>query len=260
MSKYIFFDIDGTIHDNDIGVVDDAKKTINTLKANGNKVFICTGRSKSTIGDYILDIGFDGIVAACGLYISIDGKLIENKVIEDDVLEIIKNTLVGKKGCYPIFEGSDYFYEDYSILSEKELKKRENFIKLNSVNKRNFTDKIFNINKLSLKLYNTDMFEEIKEKLKDYFYILDYGHSMYEIIPKGYDKGVGMKKVLDYYGADLKDSIAVGDGINDIPMLKLADISILVGGCEEAKPYANYVTDSVLENGISKVFRKLEMI
>ena len=40
------------------------------------------------------------------------------------------------------------------------------------------------------------------------------------IIPKGSSKQVGVDKMLDYFGISLEESMAFGDGGNDVLMLK----------------------------------------
>src|SRR5699024_11845144 len=70
-TKLIFLDIDGTL----ISAMDHpsilVKQAIQTARANGHKVFLCTGRNMPIIGDDILEIGFDGIIASAGSHIEI---------------------------------------------------------------------------------------------------------------------------------------------------------------------------------------------
>ena len=45
MSKTVFFDIDGTIWDDDMVIPESTLEAVATLKANGHLAFICTGRA-----------------------------------------------------------------------------------------------------------------------------------------------------------------------------------------------------------------------
>ncbi|MCH5198078.1 MAG: HAD-IIB family hydrolase [Oscillospiraceae bacterium] len=57
-----------------------------------------------------------------------------------------------------------------------------------------------------------------------------------EIINKDYDKGKGLMKLADILGADKNKVFAVGDGENDLDMLKAAFLSFVpANGCEAAK-------------------------
>lgn len=49
-----------------------AIKAIKWARKKDYKVFLATGRSKCEIFDYILDIGFDGIVGAAGGYVEVE--------------------------------------------------------------------------------------------------------------------------------------------------------------------------------------------
>ena len=74
-------------------------------------------------------------------------------------------------------------------------------------------------------------------------------------------KEVGVQKVLDHLGFNRIDSIAVGDGYNDVSMIQLAGLGIAMGNaCEPLKKAADIITDSCSDDGIYNVFRKLKMI
>lgn len=57
MSKIIFIDVDETLLDYENKLPQSAVKAIQQARANGHKVYICTGRSKAEVYDYIWDIG-----------------------------------------------------------------------------------------------------------------------------------------------------------------------------------------------------------
>ena len=50
----------------------------------------------------------------------------------------------------------------------------------------------------------------------------------------GGDKGTALKFIADHYGVAMKDVVAVGDWINDIPMLKAAGRSFAMGHAPDA--------------------------
>ena len=63
----IFFDIDGTLLDEKVGIVpESAVRALQKAKENGHLIFICTGRCKAIWPKNILDIGFDGVIGGCG--------------------------------------------------------------------------------------------------------------------------------------------------------------------------------------------------
>ena len=92
MSKTVFFDIDGTIWDDDMVIPESTLEAVAALKANGHLAFICTGRARASVrSEKLLNMGFDGIIAACGNYIEMDGKVIyENDLSADMVQKVIR--------------------------------------------------------------------------------------------------------------------------------------------------------------------------
>ena len=49
MSKFLFFDIDGTLVGKSRHVTEKTKEAIQAAKNAGNKVFLCTGRAPTSI-------------------------------------------------------------------------------------------------------------------------------------------------------------------------------------------------------------------
>lgn len=77
-----------------------------------------------------------------------------------------------------------------------------------------------------------------------------------DIIARGNSKSKGIDHVLEYYGIALKDTMAFGDGGNDIPMLGHAGIGVAMGNAsDEVKAAADYVTTSVDEDGIMNALK-----
>ena len=73
-------------------------------------------------------------------------------------------------------------------------------------------------------------------------------------------KGNAIRLLTKHANIDLKDTIAFGDGNNDVSMLKLVHCGIAMGnGTEEAKQAADFVTDSIFDDGIYKALIRLNL-
>jgi HAD superfamily hydrolase (TIGR01484 family) len=82
-----------------------------------------------------------------------------------------------------------------------------------------------------------------------------------EFRPQGVSKWSGIVKAAAWAGFELDDIIAVGDGLNDMEMIKNASLGIAVGGArDELKAAADMVTGDIDEGGILSAFRSLGMI
>jgi len=78
---------------------------------------------------------------------------------------------------------------------------------------------------------------------------------------RGVNKSVGIQKVLEYYGADAADTIAIGDGSNDIEMLDFCALGVAMGNAPDiVKQHADIVTDRIENDGLYKAFEMLELI
>ncbi|MBR4579237.1 MAG: HAD family phosphatase [Oscillospiraceae bacterium] len=56
---------------------------------------------------------------------------------------------------------------------------------------------------------------------------------MLEIVPRGVNKGSGLEACARLLGLDRAETMAVGDGENDIPMLRAAGLGVAMGNADE---------------------------
>ena len=59
-TKAVFLDVDGTLVNEGGLVPESAQRAVREARANGHRVFLCTGRSPAELWPQIRDIGFDG--------------------------------------------------------------------------------------------------------------------------------------------------------------------------------------------------------
>lgn len=82
--KIIFLDVDGTLVNENGIVPESAKIAVKNARKNGHYVFLCTGRSKAEIYEDIMEIGFDGIIAAAGGYIELGDKVLFHEIVSNE--------------------------------------------------------------------------------------------------------------------------------------------------------------------------------
>ncbi|MGN0571953.1 MAG: Cof-type HAD-IIB family hydrolase [Candidatus Fimenecus sp.] len=78
-----------------------------------------------------------------------------------------------------------------------------------------------------------------------------------EITAQGCDKGAAILELAAQLGIRQEETMACGDGFNDVTMLRAAGIGVAMANAQTpAKEAANYITDSNLENGVGKALQK----
>jgi len=76
-----------------------------------------------------------------------------------------------------------------------------------------------------------------------------------DVIPKGGGKDVGMEKMAAHFGIPLKECLAMGDGGNDIAMLRAAGVGVAMAGSgEDVLRAADWIAPAPDEDGLLETF------
>lgn len=82
-----------------------------------------------------------------------------------------------------------------------------------------------------------------------------------DITAAGADKGQGIEAMASHEGIGIGATMAFGDGGNDNAMLRRAGIGVAMGNANaETKDAADYITDTVDDDGIAKALRHFGVI
>src|SRR5512141_955221 len=86
-TKAVFLDVDGTLV-NDRGLVpDSARQAVREARANGHRVFLCTGRSPAELWPELTDIGVDGLIAASGAFVEVGVEVLLHRCLTRSEVE-----------------------------------------------------------------------------------------------------------------------------------------------------------------------------
>ena len=100
------------------------------------------------------------------------------------------------------------------------------------------------------------------ETLSPYFDIQRHqtGYS-FDLTLKGVSKAVGIKKLVEALNKDMQDTIAFGDGRNDLEMLEEVNTGVAMeNAVPEAKAVANEVCQDVIDDGITLWLKEHDFI
>ena len=65
-------------------------------------------------------------------------------------------------------------------------------------------------------------------------------------------KGLGVEKLCKFLNIDLKETIAIGDDFNDIPMFEKVGLSVVMGNANDTvKRYAKIATEDNDNDGVA---------
>lgn len=248
MTKAIFFDIDGTLvsfktHQ----VPDSTKQSIEILKEKGIKVFIATGRHFLSINN-LDSLTFDGYITLNG-GICMDAHqqiFYKHSIPHSDIQTLVKYMDQGHP--FPcIFVHEKALYLNYTNKDTDEVFRMLNFQAPPVIPVKEATQgEIF-----QLIAFITPPQQQLIMPQLIHCEATRWTPLFSDVIPQGSSKQAGMDKLLAHFGIPLSETMAFGDGGNDISMLKHAAIGIAMGNADEkVKKSANYVTSPVDEDGI----------
>lgn len=252
-----FFDIDGTLawqdprlaqelpeDERDLSPYPDetVAQAIRTFVANGNKAFICTGRTLSCIHPKLLELPWAGVVCLAGGYAELEGRIVRNAAINPGLLQRLAPYLE-QSGEVIRFEGIDR-------VVRMSADAPETYGYARTVGDAVTQLEHYNAYKI---LMSTPLANRIAqdEELGPLLCLNELELEVTEISPRECTKRAGIKAVLDALGPDHGTVYGIGDASNDIALMEAVDVGIAMGNAPDfLKEKADYVTDSFDHDGV----------
>lgn len=276
--KLIFLDADGTLFHHEGYIPNSAIDACIQAQKNGHKVILCTGRQRIEIFGDMLKIDYDAIIAGSGATIECDHEIIEENALSKEESEYLTKYLLDRN-IPANFESSTKIYAN-QFTKDTMLKKVEEQCKGKSeeekakhgltilTNQITVVDSLegLSYNKVSVIDNGKTPYKTIQDDLSDRYVVIPatfapLGKESGEITSFHINKATGMDSVIRYFNADIKDTIAIGDGFNDLPMFEKAHLSVAMGNApQEIKDKADRITTSLDEDGVYNAFKELKLI
>lgn len=246
--KIAFFDVDGTLVDMEKKVITPVMiETLKHLKENGIILCMATGRGPYLVPSFP-GIDFDVFLSYNASYCyTKDEVIFSNPIPKEDVKAIVENAseihrpvfLAGVEGGGA--NGCDKDLADYFAIAKSKVNVLDNFDFEKLMDKK--------VYQMMVGCYK----EEYADILRDVdgARITAWWTRAADITPANGNKGVGVRKILDYYHLDKENAIAFGDGTNDIEMLEAVGTGVAMGNAtDDVKAVADAICGHVAEDGI----------
>lgn len=256
MGKLLLLDIDGTLMNSKKEIPESAKAALLQAKENGHDLAIATGRAPFMIKKVLQETGIRTYITFNGQYIVHEDECIHREALDTDILSSIVE--FAEKRAHPIVfmnekkmvSSIDYHPDiDESIKTLKfpHPEMVEDFHKDNEIYQ-------------ALVFCEEDEEQQYHDSFKEMQFVRWHRVSC-DILPKGGTKASGIEHLIRATGHTIEDTIAFGDGLNDLQMMEKAGVSVaMANGHEETKKRATYVTDHVDEDGLANAFKHLKLI
>ena len=256
MIKAAFFDVDGTLLSHKTKQIPpSARNALAALKKKGIRCVVATGRMLREMDRLPMgDVTFDA-------YITMNGQ----RTLDENRQHLDSMPLEGK--------AKEYALELFRNREIPVILVEEDRLYLNFENQRvidvqtSISSKVPPVGTYDgAPLYQACVYvtreeESFLEPIRDFCQVTRWHPGGVDLIAKGGGKRSAILRLLDKMGILPEETIAFGDGENDMGMLELAGIGVAMGNAEElVRKIADYVTSDIDEDGLEKALKHFQLV
>ena len=256
-------DLDGTLFNSKKEISKENLEAIEYFKSEGGLFTFITGRVPQTfksVYEIIKPNAPIGCLNGGGVYDHVKNEFLYKQTLSRDCLELIK--YIDEK----LPEMGVQFNTVNGILFNKDNEAMKWFREITGVEYIPCSYDELNCDLLKIVFAHTDpnQVDELAKLLLEHPSSFKYDFirselNLYEILPKGANKGNVLIKIAEILGIDMKRTIAIGDYNNDVSLIKSAGFGVAVANAvDEAKAVADYITVSNDEHAIKQIINDLD--
>ena len=258
MIKLVATDIDGTILIPEGNFTESVKKCIKELSKKGIKFVLVTGRMNAAAELIAKDLELETpVISYQGGLVKFNGETLYKRCLTEEQAQKVIDWAKSENIHLNL-------YNDDILYSETICPEIERYC--NNLHTK-YTIKNFcdinkdNVNKLlAIDYNNPEKINRLEKELPKVFpdlYIIKSTPYFLEFSNKEGSKYCAVKFLQKYWGIKEAETLTIGDQNNDIALLKAGGIKVAMGNAtEELKAVADYVTDSVFNDGFVKAMEK----
>ncbi|GAB3620337.1 HAD family hydrolase [Glutamicibacter endophyticus] len=258
--RAIFIDVDGTYAYRS-RVPEAHAQAVRTARANGHLVFLSTGRPPSMLSDHMLAAGFDGLVASAGAYVRVGDAVLTNRTLEQSLAQRITTVLDHHGVCYLLESPETVFIPDHArprllaIAEQDSPELMAQLLKVSASRPDPWSKACVFDSAVSMQCLLDEIGPELDSVANS---VSSTGRHSGELFARGLSKADGMELVLEQLDIAVEQSIAIGDGHNDIEMLELAGTAVGIDGAPASLlTHADFTVPNPEGLGLARAFESL---
>lgn len=262
--KLLVLDLDGTLTNTRKEVTEHTRTTLIKAQEQGLKIVLASGRPTYGIAPLanLLQLDkYEGYVLSYNGGEIIDwktGELLYKNLLDPEVLPYLYQCANDNHFAIVTYDGeyvlTEYPDDEYvlkeALLNVMKIKKVDNFLKAvqHPIAKCLIVGEPTRLAVLEKEMHN---------HLHDRMGVFRSEPYFLELVPKGIDKAQSLAVLLKEIGMTKDEMIAVGDGFNDLSMIKYAGLGVAMSNAQEVvKENADFITLSNEEDGVAHVVEK----
>lgn len=253
-----FFDMDGTLLSTTTHTVpSSALATLQALRDAGVLLFIASGRPPAEIDPVLGGVfSFDGYVTMSGQYCYDAAGVFHNVTIDaHDVATIVSQAQAGLYGIHWSNETGSFA----QVPKCQDLLALERDLNLNYP-----AGDINEVPNLGIHQFCAYCPAEVDHFITDactHVRTMRWHPNFCDVVPADGGKDRGVLAALARHGLTAEQAVALGDGENDLDMLRCVGLSVAMGNASDAvKAEANWVTASCDNDGIARAAQDLGLV
>lgn len=258
--KLIVLDLDGTLTNSQKVITPRNRETLIRVQEQGVRLVLASGRPTYGIVPLANELRmneFGGFILSYngGEIINWEtGEMIYENVLPNDVVPILYESARNHHLSILTYDGAEIVTEN----SKDPYVEKEAFLNKMAVRETNdfLTDITLPVAKCLIvgdadKLIPLE--SELSLRLQGKINVFRSEPYFLELVPQGIDKAQSLAVLLKEPGISREEIIAIGDGYNDLSMIKFAGLGIAMGNAQEpVKKAADYITLSNEEDGVAE--------
>ncbi len=247
---------------------------VRAARANGHFVLLCTGRPRSLLSDDVLRAGFDGFVLGAGCHVVVGEDVLADRRFPGDLATRVRSVL-DRHGAAFVLESPEAVYgrpgTDVRLLQLIETVLRpagleeggphdilEALVMTDDLDGYAFGKAVFFDSPVAGSVLAAELGEGVHVERSS---IPGMGDSAGEVSVAGVHKALGLQQVVDHLGLTRDDVVAVGDGPNDVEMLRYAGLAVAVEGADAALlAVADRTVPGPADAGVARLFEELGLV